>query len=57
MKIRMTTSMAGVGLSLIPGDEPECFSDAEKQRLVDAGFAIKVDGDAEPKTKKSAAKK
>lgn len=42
MKIRMTVSMAGTDFSVEVGEETERFSDAEAQRMIEAGYAVPV---------------
>ncbi|MBS7545112.1 hypothetical protein [Ancylobacter oerskovii] len=42
MKIKMLTSLAGVGFALAPGDETDRFPDAEARRMVEAGYAVPV---------------
>jgi hypothetical protein len=42
MLIRMTTSIAGAGFDLHPGDETERFTDAEAIRLISAEYAVPV---------------
>ncbi|MEF2549996.1 hypothetical protein VQ042_01285 [Aurantimonas sp. A2-1-M11] len=49
MKIKMTTSMAGVAFALSPGDETEQFGDAEAIRLIEAGYAVPVAEDVTEK--------
>ena len=57
MKIRMTTSLAGVDFALAPGDERD-FENSEAVRLISAGFAVPVDQpEIETATKKVAAEK
>jgi hypothetical protein len=55
MLLKMTAGLSGPEFNLAPGDERE-FDDAEAERLVDAGFAEKVDAESAPaKTKKGRA--
>ncbi|MBY3268414.1 hypothetical protein HFO05_07280 [Rhizobium laguerreae] len=44
MLLKMTAGLSGPEFNLAPGDEHE-FDDAEAERLVDAGFAVKADAD------------
>jgi hypothetical protein len=39
MLVRLTTSIAGPGFALYPGDERE-FPDAEAIRFIEAGYAV-----------------
>ncbi|MBB4235051.1 hypothetical protein [Rhizobium esperanzae] len=58
MLLKMTAGLSGPEFCLSPGDERE-FDDAEAARLIDAGFAAKVEADepveAPVKTKKGKA--
>ncbi|AHF83686.1 hypothetical protein RLEG3_18460 [Rhizobium leguminosarum bv. trifolii WSM1689] len=47
MLLKMTAGLSGPEFNLAPGDEHE-FDDAEAERLVDAGFAVKADADDAP---------
>ncbi|MGO6737128.1 hypothetical protein ACC732_04335 [Rhizobium ruizarguesonis] len=47
MLLKMTAGLSGPEFNLAPGDEHE-FDDAEAERLVDAGFAVKADADDVP---------
>ena len=42
MKLKMLTSMAGIDFALSSGDMTDRFSDAEAQRLIEAGYAVPV---------------
>ena len=39
MRVRMLTGMAGLAMSLAPGDVHEC-DEAEAIRLIEAGYAV-----------------
>lgn len=58
MLLKMIAGLSGPEFSLSPGDERD-FDDAEAARLIDAGFAAKVEADdlveAPVKTKKGRA--
>lgn len=45
MLIRMTTSIAGAGFDLHPGDETDRFPADEALRLIAAEYAVPVAGD------------
>lgn len=51
MLVRLTTSIAGPGFALYPGDERE-FPDVEAIRLIEAGYAVP----AEPETEQAVAR-
>lgn len=44
MKIRMLTSFAGADFTVSANEETERFSDAEAVRMIEAGYAVPVDG-------------
>jgi len=52
MLIRMTTSVAGAGFDLHPGDETDRFSAEEARRLIAADYAVPV---AEPQIERAVA--
>lgn len=54
-KVKMKTTLAGVGVIHNPGDVAE-FSDAAAQRLLDRGLAEPVEGASKPKAKPKAKK-
>lgn len=47
MLLKMTAGLSGPEFNLAPGDEYE-FDNAEADRLIDAGFAVKADIDDAP---------
>ncbi|WP_425963883.1 hypothetical protein [Rhizobium nepotum] len=47
MKLKLLIGLSGNEYSLAPGDEYD-FSDGEAGRLIDAGYAVKVDGEEPP---------
>ncbi|TBA38437.1 hypothetical protein [Rhizobium ruizarguesonis] len=47
MLLKMTAGLSGPEFNLAPGDEHE-FDDAEAERLVGAGLAVKADTDDAP---------
>ncbi|MBY3333752.1 hypothetical protein HFN98_24475 [Rhizobium laguerreae] len=47
MLLKMTAGLSGPEFNLAPGDEHE-FDDAEAERIIDAGFAVKADADDAP---------
>lgn len=58
MKIKMLVGMSGADFSLSPKEETDRFSDKEAKGLIDAGFAVAVDGKTvETAVKKPAAEK
>lgn len=46
MKLKMLVGMAGADFSLSPNDETERFSGDEAKRLIEAGYAVPVRGEA-----------
>lgn len=49
MKLKLLTGLSGNEYSLAPGDEYD-FSDGEAERLIAAGYAVKVDEPADTAT-------
>lgn len=54
MKIILFSGLSGPGINVLPGETYEC-DDAEAQRHIDAGHAVRADDQSEPKP--AAAKK
>ncbi|MBX5017494.1 MULTISPECIES: hypothetical protein [Rhizobium] len=47
MLLKMIAGLSGPEFNLAPGDERE-FVDAEAERLIEAGFAVKAEADEVP---------
>lgn len=57
MKIKMVVSVAGADFALSPGEVTERFSGAEALRMIEAGSAVPVDGQAPERAVKKHPKK